>query len=249
MLPASDDRSLALLYHLNSEPWLNTEAYETEGYEVRYKAVDAVAEPVALPEAADDGGLLGLIRRRSSCRRYAAERMPLNQLAELIAGAYAPTRVIVLPGGVEMDVRAVPSGGGTYPLELYPLLQEVEGLRDGLYHYNILEHSLEPLRIGIDRDIVGRVLLAQPFLENANLVLFIAAVFDRTLPKYGARGYRYVLLEAGHVAQNVCLLATERGLGSLCVGGFLDARANTFLALDSGAEGVVYCVGVGTPAE
>ena len=77
----------------------------------------------------------------------------------------------------------------------------------------------------------------------------ISAVFPRTLRKYGARGYRYVLLEAGHVAQTICLLAAEQQLGSLCMGGFWDARLNAFLKFDGTTQAVVYCVGVGHPAE
>jgi SagB-type dehydrogenase family enzyme len=73
-------------------------------------------------------------------------------------------------------------------------------------------------------------------------------VFKRTLTKYGPRGYRYVLLEAGHVALNLCLLAGEHQLGSLCVGGFLDAKLNRFLGLDGINEAIVYCVGAGYPA-
>ena len=78
-------------------------------------------------------------------------------------------------------------------------------------------------------------------------MLFVA-VLDRTLHKYGARGYRYILLEAGHAAQNLCLLAAERGLSSLCAGGFIDTRINALLDLTQGREAVVYCVGTGHPA-
>ena len=91
-------------------------------------------------------------------------------------------------------------------------------------------------------------LLAQPFISNANLVIFVAAQFQRTLAKYGPRGYRYVLLEAGHVAQNLCLLAEERGLTTLCIGGFRDAKVNGWLGIDGMREAVVYGVAVGYSA-
>ena len=85
------------------------------------------------------------------------------------------------------------------------------------------------------------------FVAAANVVVFLAAVFARTQTKYGPRGYRYVLLEGGHVAQNLCLMAAERGLGSLCMGGFIDAALNRFLDLAPLAEGAIYTVGVGHP--
>ena len=78
---------------------------------------------------------------------------------------------------------------------------------------------------------------------------FLSAVFARTLKKYGPRGYRYILLEAGHCAQNLCLLAAERGLATLCLGGFQDTKLNRLLGLDGTTEAVVYCQGVGYAAE
>jgi SagB-type dehydrogenase family enzyme len=86
------------------------------------------------------------------------------------------------------------------------------------------------------------------FVEHANVLLFLGAVFARTQKKYGPRGYRYVLLEAGHAAQNVCLAAAEGGLGSLCIGGYLDGKLNAMLGLEDGKAGVVYVVGIGYPA-
>src|SRR5262249_55053063 len=100
-----------------------------------------------------------------------------------------------------------------------------------------------------DRASLDEFLFAAPFLENVNVVVFMSAVFDRMLHKYGARGYRYILFEAGHAAQNLCLLAEELGLATLCAGGFMDAAMNRFLELDPRIEGCIYFVGVGHSAE
>ena len=78
------------------------------------------------------------------------------------------------------------------------------------------------------REAVARYFLAAPLLENANAVVVMSAVFDRTLHKYGPRGYRYILIEAGHAAQNLCLLSAERNLATLCVGGFVDSGSTGF---------------------
>jgi SagB-type dehydrogenase family enzyme len=246
MLLADDTRSLALLYHLNSEPWLNAEAYAAEGYEVEVSELGDPDKAIALPGA--EGGLLDLLRRRESCRSFAPREMAAVTLGELLAGTYALARVVTFPSGIEMDARTVPSAGGLYPLELYLLLRRVEGIADGVYHYRVRDHALEPLAGLPDREALSAALLAEPFLEHANAIVMFAAVLDRTLHKYGARGYRYILLEAGHAAQNLCLLAAERGLSSLCAGGFMDARMNALLGLEPGREGVVYCVGAGHPA-
>jgi SagB-type dehydrogenase family enzyme len=247
LLPIDDTDSLSRLYHLNSEPWLNVEAYSSDPYEVGYKEVGETT-PVPLPVAGEDSTLLRLLRDRRSCRAYAARTAPLELLATLLSGACGLTGSALLPNGFARYCRPAPSAGGLYPLEIYVLAKRTEGLPDALYHYRLRTHALEVLRTAPPGGEIAGFLLAQPFLENANFIFLIAAVFGRTQKKYGPRGYRYVLLEAGHVAQSLCLLATERQLGSLCVGGFLDAGINRFVGLDGVAEAVVYGVGVGYPA-
>src|SRR5438309_4043508 len=246
MLLADDTHSLALLYHLYSEPWLNAEAYASEGYEVDVSELRDPEEAIALPDG--EGGLLDILRRRESCRSFAPRMLPAAILGELLAGTYALARVVTFPNGIEMDARTVPSAGGLYPLELYLLLRRVEGIADGVYHYRVRDHALEPMAALPEREALSAALLAEPFLEHANAVVLFVGVLDRTLHKYGARGYRYILLEAGHAAQNLCLLAAERGLSSLCAGGFMDARMNALLGFKQGREAVVYCVGAGYPA-
>jgi SagB-type dehydrogenase family enzyme len=247
MLDASDAHTLALLFHLNSEPW-HDDASEA-AYRVEFKQLLDAEERVLLPRADGGGNVLQAISRRRSTRAFASQQMALGELAEILAAAYGLSRTISLPGGLEARARPVPSAGALYPLELYPLLSRVDGIADGLYHYDILDHALERLETDVGPETLDEVIVAAPFVRNANAVVFLSAVFDRTLHKYGARGYRYILLEAGHVAQNLCLLAAERGLASLCVGGFIDARVNRLLELEPRVEAVVYCVALGRPAE
>lgn len=248
MLPFEDITSLSLLYHLNSEPWENAEAYRTASYEVNYKEYSDAVDGVPLP-AAEESALMRLLRARESCRQYERRSLPLEKLATLLAGAYGIARVDrkILDGAGTL-LRSVPSAGGLFPLEVYLALQLVEGASDGLYHFNVRKHSLEPLSTGMCLSDFSPVLYTYPFIENANAVLFLSAVFARTQKKYGSRGYRYILLEAGHVAQNICLLAAAAGLGSLCMGAFSDARLNRMLGLDGATEATVYAVAVGQRA-
>lgn len=245
----NDHRSLPLFYHLNSEPWVNEEGYG-ETYGVQYKELHGGSAALCLPSIADEASLvLPLLRARRSCRKFADRPLSLSLAARILGGAYAPLRQSVLPGGLEIDSRGVPSAGGLFPLELYPVIHNTPGVEEGLYHYNPVAHQLEPLRMATRVGDLSRSLLAQRFLEGANLVVFIAAVFDRTLRKYGPRGYRYILLEAGHVGQSICLLAQEAGLASLCVGGYLDSHLNAALELEATEESVLYCIGVGYPGD
>jgi SagB-type dehydrogenase family enzyme len=247
MVRSDDSVTLSRLFHLNSEPWLNIEAYESDPGNGRGKQIGDPDDCAALPNLPPAKGVRAVIAARQSCRAWRSTAMPLAALSELLGGAFGVVRVLSLPAGMEMSARAAPSAGGLYPLELYALCHDVTGLPDGLYHYNVGEHVLEPLRPAPPPDVLRSVLLCEPFVEHANVVVWLTAVFDRTQRKYGPRGYRYILFEAGHVAQNLCLLAAERGLGSLCVGGFVDRAANRLLQVDGLSEAALYAIALGWP--
>jgi SagB-type dehydrogenase family enzyme len=249
MLPADDVTSLALFFHLNSAPRLNEEAPPDAPYEVQYNEMAGAGPALALPRSGSPSPVLRLLQQRRSCRTFRPQPLPLAVLGTVLEGTYAVNRMNRLADGLSFLARSVPSAGGLYPLEVYVLAQRVLEVADGLYHYSVLGHSLEPVRTGDFAAPLGRCLVDQYYFASANAVVFFSAVFRRTLAKYGPRGYRYILLEAGHAAQNLCLLAAEQGLGSVCIGGFFDARLNQFLGLDGVSEGVVYCVGVGHAAE
>jgi SagB-type dehydrogenase family enzyme len=245
MLPVEDGTTLPLLYHLNSEPWMNLEAYADHPYEVEFKREQGIAEPVALPPPDSGNRLCELLLKRRSCRKFAAKPLPLTALGTLLRGAYGLTNTTILPSGFRFHSRSTPSAGGLYPLELYLITRQVEGIANAVHHYEVATSLLRPVKNEPAPEELVRLLLAQQFLENANVIILLSAVFRRTLSKYGSRGYRYILFEAGHVAQSLCLLAAELGLGSLCVGGFWDSRINRFLGLDGTHEAVVYGVGIG----
>jgi len=249
MLRVEDGTTLPLLYHLNSEPWMNFEAYADQPYEVEFKHEKGIADPVSMPRPDANSQLLKLLAKRRSCRKFSSESLSLSALGTLLGGAYGLTNSTILPSGFRFHSRSVPSAGGLYPLELYLIANRIDGVTDGLYHFEAPTHLLKMIQPAPTNEQLERILLAQQFLQNANAIIFISAVFRRTLTKYGSRGYRYILLEAGHLAQNLCLLSAELDLGSLCVGGFWDSRLNSFIGLNGVDDAVVYCVGVGHPDE
>jgi SagB-type dehydrogenase family enzyme len=166
-------------------------------------------------------------------------------VVRLFENAYDTIAVTLRDNGLLGITRPIPSAGGLYPLNLRVLTRDITGVPDAVYDYNVLHRCLEPKTLPVDAGEVTDHFLAQQFLEHASVIVILSAVFARTLKKYGARGYRYVLLEAGHVAQNLCLTAAELGLGSLCVGGYRDRALNSALGLDERREAVVYCIGIG----
>src|SRR3954462_6607083 len=206
MIHSDDPQTLSLLFHLNSEPWLNEDAYRAGSYYHEFKQFPDAAARVALPPA-PQSDLWKLIGQRKSVRRYQRGTLPLAALSSLLLSAYGIVEVSDLETGGSFLRRSVPSGGGLYPLEIYLLLRRVPDLEDGLYHYDVVGHALELISAGDVSGILSTGFHTFPFIENANLVFCLVADFGRMQKKYGPRGYRYILLEAGHAAQNICLAA------------------------------------------
>jgi SagB-type dehydrogenase family enzyme len=192
--------------------------------------------------------LADAIAARASCRRFGDEAIGLDDLSALLAAGYGVAHRGVL-GQAEFLDRPVPSGGGLYPLELYVLAHRVDGLAPGIHHYAPLHHGLEQLvDVPVPPHVVADLFLGQPYVGDAGVVVVLTAVVRRCLVKYGDRGYRYVLFEAGHVAQNLNLAAAAAGLGSCNLGGFFDQDLADVLGLDTEEEVPVYGVAIGRPA-
>ena len=244
MIRLDDPTTLSLLFHLNSEPWLNDEAYRGSPANQDWKRPDQVLAEISLP-AGGESPLTALYRRRHSCRAFAARSMPLTTVAAVLSAAYGVVEATSFEDQSRFLRRSVPSAGGLFPLEVYAVLRRTESVEDGLYHYDVPGHALQLIRRGDLFPSLESVLYTFPFIRDANAIVLFAAVFKRTQKKYGPRGYRYILLEAGHCGQNVCLRAAELGLATLCMGGFVDSPLNALLGLDPLREGVVYTVALG----
>jgi SagB-type dehydrogenase family enzyme len=232
---------IGTLYHEWSTPGhaLDLPVPAWGGRTPRYKTYPDV-ERIALP---DPVGFRGLsveeaLEARRSVRDYSDRPLSLEALSRLLHAAQGITEQ-------RLGFRAAPSAGALYPIELYPVVHNVSELPSGTYHYAPQGHALERLQQGDFRGRVTRAGLYQEFLGQANVCFILSAVFQRTRWKYRERAYRYVLLEAGHVGQNLYLAATSMGLGACAVGAFLDTQLNDLLGLDGEAEAVLYVASVG----
>jgi SagB-type dehydrogenase family enzyme len=199
-------------------------------------------ERVQLPPPGDFRGLYteDAIRRRRSTRDYTGRPVTLDELSRLL---YYTAGISGERWG--QSLRAAPSAGALYPIEVYPVVHQVDGLESGLYHYAVQEHALERLQVGDLREEIVRHGLMQAFLGQANFVLVLTAIFQRLRWKYQERTYRYALLEAGHLGQNVYLAATSMGMGACAVGAFLDDGLNAMLEIDGQQEAALYMLSVG----
>lgn len=168
------------------------------------------------------------ISLRSSVRTYARGALSLAEVAQLLWAAQGETR--------EGGYRSAPSAGALYPLELYLVAYEVEGLPAAVYRYSPAGHVLEQHGV-IDRHATLAVAaLDQPCLREAPAVIVFTGVYARTMKKYGQRAVRYVHMEVGHAAENVYLQATALGLGTLMVGAFNDDAVAGLLGLPEDHE-------------
>jgi len=128
-------------------------------------------------------------------------------------------------------LRTAPSAGALYPLEAYAVVGIVSDLRAGVYRYRPDGHELERIAEGDRREQLCYAALSQSAVHNAAVVIVLTAVYERTTGKYGQRGNRYVHMEIGHTAENVCLQAITLGLGTVVIGAFEDHRVKTILNL------------------
>jgi SagB-type dehydrogenase family enzyme len=181
------------------------------------------------------------IKKRRSVREYSSRPLELNQVSQILFAAQGLTES--LHG---RPVRAAPSAGALYPVEVYVIVNNVEGLQKGIYHYSVLDHALELIKVGDFRNAIISAGLKQEMLGDSGVTFVLSAIFDRTRHKYGERGIRYVYMEGGHISQNISLQAVSLGLGSVSVGAFLDHKINELIGLDGRREVVIYLHSVGS---
>jgi SagB-type dehydrogenase family enzyme len=198
-----------------------------------------------LPEARPLTMSLGeAIRSRFTSRTLIPADVDLPTAATLLRSGYGVThdqRSV----GYPRAFRATPSAGALYPLELYFYSAFAVGFPSGLYHYSPAEDNVRLLRSGDLSHRLGPALVSPALATEASLLVFVTAVFGRTVFKYGDRGYRFILLEAGHVAQNLNLAAAGLGLSCINLGGFFDRQVDDLLDLDGLTHSTVYMVAIG----
>ncbi len=181
-------------------------------------SASASGETIALPAPNTDSGVSleqALLARRS-VRSYSKGALTLGELGQLLWAAQGVTD----PSGK----RTAPSSGALYPLELYVVVGDVEGVADGVYKYRPDSHSLLKVLDGDLRKDLYNAALKQESVRNGAVDIVVTAVYERVTRKYNDRGIRYVHLEAGHAAQNICLEAAALKLGTVTVGAFEDDK-------------------------
>ena len=184
----------------------------------RCETMSAAIPPdtIPLPEPRYDGDVSveHALRMRRSVRSYQDDPLDLSEISQILWSAQGITS--------HRRFRTAPSAGALYPLELYVIAGNVKNLSPAIYKYQPGKHVLVKIVAGDMRSELSRAALGQSAIKKAPTVLLFCAVFERTTGKYGRRGIRYVHMEVGHAAQNVCLQAIALGLKTAVIGAFRD---------------------------
>ena len=192
------------------------------------------------PDRPDGDSLFTALSTRRSVRKFADKALSLQALSCLL---WASTGIERQEHG--HSFRTAPSAGALYPIETYLVVNDVEHLKPGVYHYGIGRHVLEILKQGTFAQDIAQAALDQGMCARAPVVFVWSALFERSKWKYEQRAYRYVYLDAGHIAENLALAAVALGLGSCQIAALYDDEANAIIGVDGTAESVIYMSVVG----
>ena len=202
--------------------------------------------PRIAPTSFDD-----LLARRATCRNFDASRtLPFDVFAQVLQRVFAAQAEVRVTEDTVFLKKNVPSGGGLHPTETYLLVQRVEGLEPGLYHYHPVQHALVALPRHCERplrDVAEAMLSGQDWFADAAAHLVLVPRFARTNWKYRnhAKAYRALLLDVGHISQAVYMAATEAGLAAFVTAAINEVDTEAVFALDGVTQSPVAVMGVG----
>ncbi|HUV80362.1 MAG TPA: SagB/ThcOx family dehydrogenase [Candidatus Bathyarchaeia archaeon] len=197
-----------------------------------------IGERIKLPEPryTSNTSVEEALSQRRSIRAYSGETLTIEDVSQLLWAAQGITSA---GGG-----RTAPSAGALYPLELYLVVGDVEGIDKGVYKYILEEHELEKVKDGDIRAELADAALGQACVRDAAIDIVFTAVYERTTGKYRERGIRYVQMEAGHAAQNIYLQAVALDLGTVVIGAFVDGEVKEIMKMQE-QETPLYIMPVG----
>ena len=214
-----------------------------------FKTVKGAKKTLPVARSFPDSEFIRVLMARKTHRRFSKEKLPLETVSQLLRLVWGVTGYIHSRRFGKLLHKTSPSAGARHPGEVYLMALHVKGLKPGLYHYHPAYHRLEMISTNATREKAWRYCARQNFAKNAAALFLMTAVFRRTMWKYHlARSYRVVLLDAGHLCQTFCLVATWLGLAPFCTAALKDTLIEEDLGIDGIRESVLYVAGVGLPA-
>lgn len=202
---------------------------------------------IELPRVSGTSSLLALMEARRTRRQGRDQAIPLSILSQCLYAGMGITGETQNCVG-KLPLGMTPSGGARNPYEAYVLVRQVEGLAEGIYHYSAKEHSLEcclPGAIPSFSELVG----GQEWADTMPCMILLCAHLDRTMWKYAdANAYRVVMIEAGHIGQNVMLAATQHGLTACPTAALRHSWIGSLLGLNNPTHAPIYALTLGYPS-
>jgi SagB-type dehydrogenase family enzyme len=194
-------------------------------------------------------GFPQLLLRRRTHREFSREQIAFDSISKLLFYTWGVTDFLKSPAFGRLPLKTSPSSGARHPIEAYVLSVRVEGVKPGLYHYNPRSHCLEKIRaFGDAAARAAQYCAGQDWARRVAALFIMTAVFPRSMWKYPTpRAYRTVLLDAGHVCQTFCLVATWLNLATVSTMALRDSFIERELRIDGIAESVLYIGGAGIP--
>src|SRR5208337_1543566 len=195
----------------------------------RYPSAQRIALTEEFPEARLGFDEAAITRR--SQRNFDGSPFELGTIAKLLFFANGRTGSAPTHDGRRQSFRAAPSAGALYPIEVYLIALNAEEIAAGVYHHDNVENALELVKAGNFGQQLARATYTEE-IENAAIVIAMTGILIKTRIKYSERGYRFMLMEAGHIAENILLTANSLGLGAVPIGGFVDDEVDRLIDID-----------------
>ncbi|OJF68931.1 hypothetical protein BK026_09065 [Alteromonas sp. V450] len=206
------------------------------------------AQKIVLPEPMSTKASLGdCLQNRRTAGLFNGVKVDLQLLSNVLGASMAPTKTVIVDKQTElsMSLRPYASGGGLYPVEVYPILLDEKEAHALITHYNPLKHELSVIDCVERQQVLNQLNDMDNRLGMASVVFMVSAVMPRVTVKYGTRGHRFALLEAGHITQNLSLCAVGNGLSTLPWGGFYDDQIADLMNVDNVDEIILHCMAMG----
>jgi SagB-type dehydrogenase family enzyme len=203
--------------------------------------------PLPCPPAADDAFTRALLGRKTN-RDFSGHPISLDAVSALLYYTWGVMGHVISPTFGPLPHKTSPSGGARHPGEVYLVALDVDGLAPGIYYYDGHAHRLSQIRDGDYRQRLLEYSVGQQHVARSAAVFLMTAYFPRSMWKYRSpRAYRVVTLDAGHLGQTFCLVASWLGLSPFTTAALHDTSIEDALGLDGISESVLYLVGVGRP--
>ena len=214
-----------------------------------FKTVKGAKKMLLPTRAFPESEFARVLLTRKTHREFSKQKLPLETVSQLLSLVWGVTGHLQSPVFGKLLRKTSPSAGARHPGEVYLMALRVKGLRAGLYHYHPGHHYLERISSNATPDKARLYCGRQRYVRDAAALFLMTAVFRRTMWKYDyPRAYRVVLLDAGHLCQTFCLVATWLGLAPFCTAALKDTLIERDLGIDGICESVLYVAGVGLPA-